>query len=171
MIQNPMSSQQIMYILNQNPIMKTMINTLIQNPLMMQQMNNILNILIYNQTIMNELKNVLNLEMNMNMNNQINMITNNIMEEESIQIIFERLDKQDKQNITVQCRPSEKFADVIKRYRNKSLDNEEKEKFIYNLYSLNPNLTVGEQGLVNLCTIKVIKLKVAYGGSKKINPS
>ena len=173
MNQNPMSSQQIMNILNQNPMMKSMIITLIQNPLMMQQMNNILNILIYNQTIMNELNNMLNLEMNMgmmnmnmNMNNQIIMMTNNSMKEESIQIIFERIDVDDKQdkNIIVQCKPSEKFADVIKRYRNKSLDNEEKEKFIYNRFSLNPNLTVSEQGLINLSRIIVIKQKKLYGG-------
>ncbi len=175
----PMNSIQIMNTLNQNQIMKMMIYTLIQDPLMMSQMNNILNTLIYNQTIMNEIKNMLNFEMNMmhmnnqmnmmnmnmmNINNQMNMIDENINEDD-IQIIFDipEFDGLER-NIVISCKYSEKIEDIIKRYRIKSLDDDVNEKFIFNRHSLNPKNTVAQEGLGNLSKIIVIKKRRIYGG-------
>ena len=179
----PMNSIQIMNTLNQNQIMKMMIYTLIQDPLMMSQMNNILNTLIYNQTIMNEIKNMLNFEMNMmhmnnqmnmmnmnnqmnmmNINNQMNMINKNINEDD-IQIIFDipEFDGLER-NIVISCKYSEKIEDIIKRYRIKSLDDDVNEKFIFNRHSLNPKNTVAQEGLGNLSKIIVIKTRRIYGG-------
>ena len=158
---------QIMNILSQNQMMKMKINNLIQNPLMMCQMNNILNILIYNQTIMNELKNMLYLEMNMNMmnvNNHINMMNidnknnmmNNSLKENFVHIFFEKNTGEGLTNVVVQCGLSENIKDVIKRYRNKSLDNKEEEKFIYNGLSLNLSITVREASFANFSKVIVI---------------
>ena len=58
--QGPMNSIQIMNILNNNMMMKYITYTLIQNPLMMNQMMNILNSLYYNQMLMIEIKNLMN---------------------------------------------------------------------------------------------------------------
>ena len=63
--QGPMNSIQIMNILNNNMMMKYITYTLIQNPLMMNQMMNILNSLYYNQMLMIEIKNLMNQEINM----------------------------------------------------------------------------------------------------------
>ena len=63
--QGPMNSIQIMNILNNNMIMKYITYTLIQNPLIMNQMMNILNSLYYNQMLMIEIKNLMNQEINM----------------------------------------------------------------------------------------------------------
>ena len=144
MNQGPINSIQIMNILNQNQNMKAMISTLIQNPHMMQPMNNILNTLIYNPTIMDELKYMLNFE-NMNKMNTMNM-------QETFQILFR------KQGliIAISCKPSDKFADVIEKYRNKSLDNDKDNKFIFNSHVLDPRLTVEELRISNNNYIEVV---------------
>ena len=138
MNQGPINSNQIMNILNQNQNMKEMVSTLIQNPHMMQPMNTILNTLIYNPTIMDELKNMLNVE-SMNM-------------KETFLIVFQK----DKFSIAVSCKPSDKFADVIEKYRNKSLDDDKENKFIFNSHVLDPRLTVKELGISNHNYITVI---------------
>ena len=138
MNQGPINSIQIMNILNQNQNMKAMVSTLIQNPLMMQQMNNILNTLIYNPTIMNELKNMLDFE-SMNM-------------KETFLIFF----RKEGSRIAISCKPSDKFADVIEKYRIKSSDNDELDKFIFNSHVLDPRLTVEELGISNNNYIEVV---------------
>ena len=138
MNQGPINSIQIMNILNQNQNMKAMVSTLIQNPLMMQQMNNILNTLIYNPIIMNELKNMLNFE-SMNM-------------KETFLIYFRKQGLK----VAISCKPSDKFADVIEKYRIKSSDNDELDKFIFNSHVLDPRLTVEELGISNNNYIEVV---------------
>ena len=68
-MQSSMNSIQIMNVLNQNPMMKMMTYSLIQNPMMLNQMMNILNTLFYNPMLMNEIQNIMNQE----------LITNNLM--------------------------------------------------------------------------------------------
>ena len=144
MNQGPINSMQIMNILNQNQNMKAMVSTLIQNPLMMQQMNNILNTLIYNPTIMDQLKYMLNFE-NMNKMNTMNM-------QETFQIFFQKHGLK----IAILCKPSDKFADVIEKYRIKSSDNDELDKFIFDSHVLDPRLTVEELGISNNNYIEVV---------------
>ena len=66
MNQSSMNSIQIMNVLNQNPMLKMMTYSLIQNPMIMNQMINILNSLFYNSMLMNEIKNLMNQELYMN---------------------------------------------------------------------------------------------------------
>ena len=157
MNQEIMNSMQIMKVLSQNQNMKAMVSTLIQDRLMMKQMNNILNLLIYNYTIENELKEMLNLEMKMNMmnimnvNDPINMMRQDNIEKETFLFFFEKM----KEKTLVSCKPSDKFADVIEKYRKKSFDNDESDKFIYNSQRLDPKLTVEELGISNYSYITV----------------
>ena len=59
MNQGQLNSIQIMNFLNQNQMMKAMVYNLIQNPMMLNMMTNILNSLTYNPMIMNDIKNIL----------------------------------------------------------------------------------------------------------------
>ena len=52
---------------------------------------------------------------------------------------------------------NDKIEDVIKKYRNKSLDRSETTEFIWNSRRLSPNLTVGEEGLTNNSLIFAFK--------------
>ena len=66
--------------------------------------------------------------------------------------------------IVVICKISYKIEDVIKNYRNKSLDRSETIEFIWNSRRLSPNLTVGEEGLTNNSNIYVIETQGMIGG-------
>ena len=59
--------------------------------------------------------------------------------------------------IVVICKMNDKIDDVIKKYRNKSLDRSETIEFIWNSRRLSPNLTVGEEGLTNNSFIFALK--------------
>jgi len=56
-----------------------MIYNLIQNPMMLNIMTNILNSLTYNPMIMNDIKNMMNLDLNM-----MNMNISNILQEKAV---------------------------------------------------------------------------------------
>ena len=70
--------------------------------------------------------------------------------------------------IVVICKISDKIEDVIKNYRNKSLDRSETIEFIWNSKRLPPNLTVGEEGLTNNSNIYVIETQGIMGGRQNL---
>ena len=64
--------------------------------------------------------------------------------------------------IIVQCTLEEKLRDIVQKYRNKSLDNEEK-KFVYNAKNLDLSLSAAEAGLIDNATIFVLNTKNVKG--------
>ena len=80
MDENKMFSMQIMGDLNQNPILKNMVSSLIFNPFLIEKMINILTILKYNPSVRNQIQSNLNLQLsplnyqriNQNLNMNIN---------------------------------------------------------------------------------------------------
>ena len=65
--------------MEQNPMIKNMIYTYIQNPFIMNQVMNIINILNNNILILNQIKAYLSNELSLNINNNFNMINNGVM--------------------------------------------------------------------------------------------
>ena len=163
--QGSMNSFQIMNILNNNQMMKYMTYTLIQNPLMMNQMINILNALNFNRMLMLEIKNLIDQEMNMmNMMNlqkmMMNQITGNmghnkefneLKSDELINISF----RKGTSRFTIVCNENEKVSDAIQKYRDKYNDYDFEEKFIYNAQLMKPSLTLKEQDLRNGSVIQI----------------
>ena len=62
-----------------------------------------------------------------------------------------------KSPVMIQCLLTDKVSDIIVKYRNKSNNNDENVKFIFNAKELNKNLTVKEAGLLNNSNIFVVK--------------
>ena len=147
MNQIPMTLEQIQFILGQNPMIKTMIYTLIQYPMILNQVANIINVLNYNPFILNQLKNQMNQEIMMNIN-LMNMMKNwAMMNKEMKENNFEDKELNDNPGISIIFRKSgvnydnslpimvqgmkkDKVSEIIQRYRNKSGDFEMSEKFI-----------------------------------------
>jgi len=77
MDENKMFSMQIMGELNQNPILKNMVSSLIFNPFLIEKMINILTILKYNPSVRNQIQSNLNLQLSplnyQGMNQNLNM--------------------------------------------------------------------------------------------------
>jgi len=75
--------------------------------------------------------------------------------------------------IIVPTTPEEKVSAIIEKYRNMANDHDKNRKFIYNAKNLNPNLTVGEAGLVDNAIIFVVRAKNIWGAgawyNKEIN--
>ena len=179
MNQIPMTFKQIQFIMRQNPMIKTMIYTLIQNPMLMNQMMNIINVLNYNPLILNQITNMMNQEIMMNnqmmqmmnmmnsgpMINEGNMDNNFEIKEQNensgINIIFR---KQLNPPIMIQCRKEDKVSDVIRKYRIESGDNDNKVKFIFNAMILNPLLTIEEAGMTENGNVFVVVTKDVKGG-------
>ena len=169
MNQGPMNSFQIMNILNNNQMMKYMTYILIQNPLMMKQMMNILNSLYYNQMLMIEIKNLINQEMNImnimdfqnkNMNQMMgNMGLNNEFNEfkpdNPINIIFRKREN----SFTITSSLDDKVSYAIQKYREKYNDYDLEEIFTFNINKLNTSLTLRESGISNGCIIQIITVK------------
>ena len=173
MNQGQLNSIQIMNFLNQNQMMKVMVYNLIQNPMMLNMMTNILNSLTYNPMIMNDIKNMMNLDLNMmNMNNMImpnlnmnNMMMNNKMKDNTICLRFYKINSEGHTELnSVECSLEDKISDVIQKYREKSNDNEDNLKFIFNSRRLNPSITVNEAGLNNNSLIFISESKRIMGG-------
>ena len=111
------------------------------------------------------------------MNNpQINMMhfqnlneneINNRVNNDEITVIFKNTISNEK--CVVYCKYSDKIAKIIEKYREKSNDYEENEKFIFNGRTLNPSLTVGQENIVLNSIIKVIFLGNVKGSYKKRN--
>ena len=188
-INGPMNANQIMNILNQNVMIKYITYSLIQNPMIINQMLNIINSLAYNPVLMNEIKNLMNqdlymmnmMNMNMgllNMNNNMNPMMNNMennMElnqqkpQNIINIIFKKSTIEGLKNCPIQCQFDEKISDIIKKYKIIYNDNEEHLKFIYNARILNPSLTVAEAGLIGNSSIAIVNGTEMVGGQSKNN--
>ena len=95
-------------------------------------------------------------------NNFLNLNNNNIQSEYDLNIIFRKNDINDDDNskspMLIRCSKNEKLSDVIKRYREKSGDNNLQKQFIYNTKNLdNHNLTIEELGISNNSNIFVVK--------------
>ena len=101
------------------------------------------------------------------MNNpQINMMNfqnlneneiNNRVNNDEITVIFKNTISNE--NCVVDCKYSDKIAKIIEKYREKSNDYEENEKFVFGGRTLNPSLTVGQERIVfSNSIIKVIFL-------------
>ena len=180
MNQIPMTLEQIQFILGQNPMIKTMIYTLIQYPMILNQVANIINVLNYNPFILNQLKIQMNQEIVMNIN-LMNMMKNwTMMNQEMKQSNFEDKElidnpiiriffrKSGEQNntppIMVQCRKEDKVSDAIQKYRNKSNDFDESKKFIYNSIPLNPSLTLEEANISDNGNVFVVVTRDIKGG-------
>ena len=175
MNQGPMTFNQIMDILNQNEMMKIMVFTLIQNPIIMNTMMNIMNTLIYNSFLMEQIKNAMNQQLKMenlimNINNQnLNMINNmgmmnhiNNIEENKIVVAFQKSSTIKK--TFVSCYFNEKISNIIKKYKEMSNDYDKEEKFLFNGITLNPSETVYEGGITNGSLIIVLSLDNLKGG-------
>ena len=87
--------------------------------------------------------------------------------------IWEILDSNCPIVFTLQVRPDEKVRDIIKRYRNMTLDNDLSKKFIFNAKKLDPDLTVAESNIYDNANIFVVSTKGARGSGgwlcKEIN--
>ena len=57
------------------------------------------------------------------------------------------------------CNPNEKVENIIKKYRDKTLDKDESKIFLFNEKPLNPNITVSEAELTNNSNIFIVKDK------------
>ena len=63
----------------------------------------------------------------------------------------------------IQCVPNEKVSEIIKKYSNKSGDNDSHKKFIFNVRPLNQSISVAEAGITHGANIFVIKDKAVKG--------
>ena len=66
--------------------------------------------------------------------------------------------------ITVQCMLDDKISHIIQKYRNKSGDYNDQEKFIFNTKNLVPSLTVVEAGIIHNSIIYVVSAEGIKGG-------
>ena len=96
------------------------------------------------------------IQQQMEMQNQLN-------ENQYIKVIF-KFYGEESQTIIVVCMPNEKISKVIERYRNKSLDRDTTEKFIFNSHVLNPSLTVAEAGMSDNSCVFVVATPYLKGG-------
>ena len=193
MNQLPLTYDQITFIMNQNPMIKNMVYTLIKNPMIMNQMMNIINVLYYNPLILEQIKNSITQEFMMNnqmlnmmdaMNNERMMMNNRMMnamnnggmmnhgmmnnfedkQQNDISPITIYFRKGDEKPFLIQCLPTDKVSEVIERYRKKSGDNDDTLKFIYNSRALNPSITIGKAGITDNGNVSVVVTKNIMGG-------
>ena len=174
---NPMTLEQINNIMNQNPILKPLIYSCIQDPILMNQVINILNVLNYNPLIMNQMRMQISQEMmNMNMmmfNNQMmnqRMEVNNFEDKQKnegseILINFRRNNPTfEKQLIKIYANPEDRVSTIIKKYRKKGNDYDEDRRFIFNARILYPSVSLREAGITNNSNVFVVDTKGVQGG-------
>ena len=174
---NPMTLEQINNIMNQNPILKPLIYSCIQDPILMNQVINILNVLNYNPLIMNQMRMQISQEMmNMNMmmfNNQMmnqRMEVNNFEDKQKnegseILINFRRNNPTfEKQLIKIYANPEDRVSTIIKKYRKEGNDYDEDRRFIFNARILYPSVSLREAGITNNSNVFVVVTKGVQGG-------
>ena len=174
---NPMTLEQINNIMNQNPILKPLIYSCIQDPILMNQVINILNVLNYNPLIMNQMRMQISQEMmNMNMmmfNNQMmnqRMEVNNFEDKQKnegseILINFRRNNPTfEKQLIKIYANPEDRVSTIIKKYRKEGNDYDEDRRFIFNSRILYPSVSLREAGITNNSNVFVVVTKGVQGG-------
>ena len=153
---NPMTLEQINYIMNQNPTIKPMIYSCIQDPIILNQVMNILNVLNYNPSIMNQMRMQMNQEM---MDMHMNMIQGR-----EVNIYFRKNSYAMKKPILVVARMKDKVSQIIEKYRKESNDYDETIKFIFNAKALHTSLTLEEAGLQENANIFVVVTQGVQGG-------
>ena len=180
MNQFSMTLDQIQFIMGQNPMIKSMIYTLIQYPMIINQVANIINILNHNPFIVNQLRNQMNQEMMMN-SNLMNMMKNwtmmnkgmveniskdkELIDNPTINIIFRKSGEgSNTAPIMIECKRKDKVSEAIQRYRNISRDFDDTEKFVYNAIQLNPSLTLEEANMGDYGNVFVVVTKGVKGG-------
>ena len=125
---------------------------------MMNQMNNRMNE-IFMMSQMNQMNpNKINSQ---NLNKDSNENNNTILNQE-INVFFNNVVENKPLNI-IQCTLSDKVSDIIQKYRNKTLDKETTNIFLFNGKVLDLNMTAAEAGLSNLVLIHVINTKNVDG--------
>ena len=173
---NPMTLEQINNIMNQNPILKPLIYSCIQDPILMNQVINILNVLNNNPLIMNQMKmQICQDMMNMNkmtFNNQMmnqRMEFNNFEDKQKnegseIEIIFKRSQTFKKNTIAIIANTKDKVSTIIEKYRKEGNDYDKSLKFIYNYRALHPSVTLEEAGMTDHSFVFVVVAKGIRGG-------
>ena len=127
---------------------------------------------MYQMKMMNPMNNQMN-QMIMTQMNQMNQIKNNspdlnkdsnenILNQE-INVLFNHNNSESIPLNTIQCTLSDKVSDIIQKYRNKTLDKETTDIFVYNGKALDLNMTASEAGLNNQAIINVITTKNVSG--------
>ena len=189
MDENKMFSLQIMGELNQNPILKNMVSSLIFSPFLIEKMINILLILKYNPSVRNQIQSNLDLQesplnyqgMNQNFNMNINPMVetnyniSNLNPMMNVDLMRKPKENEDSQInnyitvvfrksgensfISILCNINEKVSDLIEKYRIKTGDRDLSEIFIYNAKNLKFSLTLEEAGLYNNSNIFVVQTK------------
>ena len=181
MNQLPMTFEQITFIMNQNPMIKMMVYTLIQNPMVMNQMMNIINVLNYNPLILNQIKNLMNQEMMMMNNQMLNKMMNamkngGMMNQGMMMNNFE--DTQQEINptihicfrnnynkpIMIEGKGTDKISTIIEKYRKEANDYDDSTKFVFNAHTLNPSITLMEAGMTNKANVFVVVTSGVKGG-------
>ena len=157
---NPMTLEQINYIMNQNPTIKPMIYSCIQDPISLNQVLNILNVLNCNPFLMNQMRMQMNQEM-MNMMMNMNMDMNQGKE---VNIWFRKNSYESEKPIIISARMKDKVSQIIEKYRKESNDYDEEIKFIFNAKVLHPSLTLEEAGLNENANVFVVVTKGVKGG-------
>ena len=140
-------------------------------------LNNIQQNLYFIMNNINEIESILNfmknegLDNNPNfllLNNQFNLMrnnfNNNIMNNnlnKKLNITFRKTGISSSINrpVTIKCEKNEKIRDIIKRYREKSGDNDENLKFIFNARELKLESTLEQEGLREGSYIFVVPIK------------
>ena len=170
MDENQITLFQIMMELDQNPELKSMVATSVQNPLLEDKMLNILNKIKFNPIIRNQLMMKINPEQNL-MNNQqqysmmnFMKVSENINDENNLFINFKIYTKEGEYHeFKVKCTKNEKVSDIIERYRNMTGDTDKEIRFIINAINLVLSKTVNESGITNNSTILVFPLNPLIG--------
>ena len=137
----------------------------------MNQVINIINVLNYNPLVLNQMKNLMTQEMMMQ--NQMNMmkmmeqrmVINNseddkINEISTINIFFRY---RDEPPVWIKGKPGDKVSEIIEKYRKESNDYDTTRKFIFNAKVLNESLTLVE-GLTDNANIFVVVTQGVRGG-------
>ena len=162
MMNNPMMNNPMM---NNNMMNNQMMNNpMMNNNMMGNNMSNLMGMMAMNMMMAKMMIDINNLNQQMNqmqqnqMSNQQYNISNFKSPEGQLTVFFRKNedDEQTSPPIAILCKPDEKVSDLIKRYREKTGDFDETEKFIFNAKTLNPSLKVCEQGIEDLSRILVV---------------
>ena len=136
------------------------------NPMMMNNAQNFQNMQNMANMMMNNFQNFQNMQQNFGNNQNIQTQAEPQANQGNINLYFRISEtqtiKSDDNIILIQCNINDKVADIVEKYRNKSLDREEK-NFVFNAKKLNLSLTAAEAGLNNGCTMFVLNPKNVKG--------
>ena len=104
---------------------------------------------------------------NMNMNNNSENISTNqntVNSNNTITVVFRNTDSNGYLAYQITCTKDDRLSDVIQKYRNKSGDNDQSKKFIFNARNIDENVTVGQLKLTEGSIIFVVSTSGIKGG-------